>query len=397
MTGPIQYSGTGIGAATLKTSPTRVLHINSGNLYGGVETILVTLARLRRLCPDMEPSYALCHEGRLSQELIAAGVPVHMLGKVRISRPNTVWRARRRLRALLDRERFDLVICHMPWSLAVFGPVVRRAGQRLGFWAHAFHTAKNWLERLARLTPPNVAIANSRFTMGGLRNMFPAVQPVVVHPPVTLTRSPETGRSRDRLRSEAMIKDSSVIIIQVSRMEECKGHLLHLDALARLKNLDLPWAAWIVGGAQGANEERYFERLLERTRELGLNERIRFLGQRSDVPDLLAATDIFCQPNTSPDSFGIAFVEALWAGLPVVTTRMGGAIEVVDETCGILVEPNDPEGLADALRKLIASPEVREHYRNAGAERAMQLCEPALQMQILSNLTRAGSRSSGQQ
>src|SRR5580658_8787179 len=102
--------------------PTKVLHINSGNLYGGVESILVTLARLRDLCPGMEPHFALCHQGRLSRELAEAGVPVVELAKVRISRPWTVWRARRLLRELLAREHFDLVICHMPWSMAIFGP-----------------------------------------------------------------------------------------------------------------------------------------------------------------------------------------------------------------------------------------------------------------------------------
>ena len=100
----------------------RVLHVNSGNLYGGVETILASLARLKDFCPAMESEFALCFEDRLARELAAAGAPMHWLGNVRISRPWTVWRARRRLKELLGRKRFDLVICHMPWSMAVLGP-----------------------------------------------------------------------------------------------------------------------------------------------------------------------------------------------------------------------------------------------------------------------------------
>ena len=69
----------------------------------------------------------------------------------------------------------------------------------------------------------------------------------------------------------------------------------------------------------------------------GLAERVRFLGERADVPDLLGAADIHCQPNSSPEPFGLAFVEALHAALPVVTSDAGGAREIVTPACGVLV------------------------------------------------------------
>src|SRR3989442_12975686 len=112
----------------------RVLHVHSGNLHGGVETLLLTLARYRDLCPAMEPEFALCFEGRLSEELTAAEVPVHFLGEARGRRPTTVWRARRRLKDLLQRRRFDLVVCHMAWPPARFGPLVRPPHPPLVFW-----------------------------------------------------------------------------------------------------------------------------------------------------------------------------------------------------------------------------------------------------------------------
>ena len=71
--------------------------------------------------------------------------------------------------------------------------------------------------------------------------------------------------------------------------------------------------------------------------ELGISDRVRFAGQRDDVPGLLAAADVFCQPNTGPEPFGIAYVEALWSRLPVVATQFGGAQEIVDDSCGLLV------------------------------------------------------------
>src|SRR5689334_15095480 len=102
----------------------RVLHVSAGNLYGGIESLLVTLARERHLCPEMEPSYALCFDGRLSAELAACAVPVHMMGAVRFSRPWTVWQARRRLTSLLRREEFDVAVCHECWPHLLFAPVL---------------------------------------------------------------------------------------------------------------------------------------------------------------------------------------------------------------------------------------------------------------------------------
>jgi glycosyltransferase involved in cell wall biosynthesis len=382
---PYTSSDTSIGSGRDRL---RVLHLNSGNLYGGVETLLVTLARLRHLCEGMEPQFALCHEGRLSRELLAAGVAVHQLGKVRISRPWTVWRARRRLRELLSEEQFDLVICHMPWSLAVFGKAVRASGHKLGFWAHARHTGRNWLERLARRTTPDLAIGNSRFTAAGLADIFPNVPNVVIYPPVELAESAEVHQWRSIVRKQQHVNENTVVIIQVSRVEACKGHFLHLQALARLKDISSSWVCWVAGGAQRPEEEQYLRRLQDATTELGLNERVKFLGQRSDVPQLLAAADIFCQPNETPDSFGIAFVEALWAGRPVITTAMGGAKEIIDNSCGVLVEAGNADLLAASLQRLIESPELRASLGRGGVSRALQLCNPATQMTSLGSSIR---------
>jgi len=362
--------------------PFRVLHASAGNLFGGVETILITLARLRHLCPEMEPAFALCFEGLLSQQLRSAGVTVHMLGEARISRPWTVWRARRRLRDVLRREAYDMVICHMPWSLAVLGPAVRAGGRRLGFSAHAFHSGRNWLERLARFTSPDVMIANSRFTEAGLKNLFPEVAHGIMHPPVART---QTAMNRIAVRRRHNTADDAVVIVQISRMEPLKGHLLHLEALAQLRDVN-SWVYWVCGGAQRPSEQHYVAQVEKRANELGIAERVRFLGQRTDIGELLAAADIFCQPNLSPDSFGIVFIEALWAGLPVVSTAIGGALEIVNDSCGLLVGEGNATELAGALKRLITQPDLRVELGRNGAARAHELCDPAGQMKVLSRL-----------
>jgi glycosyltransferase involved in cell wall biosynthesis len=356
----------------------RILHIHSGNLFGGVETLLATIGRHS----SGTHRFALCFEGRLSRELREAGVPLSMLGEVRASRPWTVWRARRRLAAALAEGGVDVCICHAAWPLAVFGSTARRAGTPLALWQHDVATGRHWVERWASWTRPDYAICNSRFTQSALAELFPALPSSVVYCPAGPPKAIVADAARAEARAELGVGPETVVIIQVSRLESWKGHELHLRALARLA--DRPdWVCWIAGGPQKTGEDEYQRRLEALAAETGIAGRVRFLGQRSDVPRLMAGADVFCQPNTGPEPFGLVFVEALAAGIPAVTTRMGGAVEIVDDSCGVLTPPGDAAALADALGRLISDREWRRRLGAAGPERARTLCDPAARIREL--------------
>lgn len=365
----------------------RVLHVHSGNLYGGVETLLATLARTRAACPSLESQFALCFDGRLAGELREAGARVHALGGARVRSPLSVRRARRALAGLLRGARFDVAVCHSPWSQAVLGPAVRAAGAPLVLWLHAAGDGRHWLERWARRTPPRAVVCNSRFTAAALPRLYKGVRAEVVHCPVAPPArvSPD---ERARVRAELDTPEGAIVVAQVSRMEPGKGHAAHLKALSQLR--DLPgWVCWMVGGGQRGAEGAYEARLKEEARRLGVAARVRFTGQREDVSRLLASADLYCQPNAAPDSFGLTFVEALHARLPVVTTATGGALEIVDDTCGLLVAPGDERGLAAALRTLLEDAPLRERLGTKGPARASGLCDPASRLRQLETLLAA--------
>jgi glycosyltransferase involved in cell wall biosynthesis len=362
----------------------RVLHVSAGNLYGGLETVLVTLARCRAFSSELQCEFALCFAGRADDELRAAGATVHRLGEVRVRHPLSIVRARRTLRDLIERRGFDAVICHSPWSQAIFGPAVRATGAASIFWLHDVVAGRHWLERWASGVVPDGAICDSRFTAAGLPLIYPQVRCEVVYYPV----APAPGLSqadREAVRAELGAAPETIVIIQVSRMEEWKGHRLHLRALARLADVSSPpgWTCWMVGGAQRSHEARYLDDLRAEAAALGIGPRVNFLGQHADVARLLSAADIHCQPNAGPEPFGITFIEALYAGLPVVTTAIGGALEIVDGSCGMLVEPGDPAALAQALHRLIEDRELRTRLGAAGPARAGALCDPRAQMAAL--------------
>ncbi len=359
----------------------QVLHIVSGRLFGGVETMLVTVARCRLACPTMKPEFALCYGGRLKEELVGSGVPVHMLGEARARNPLSVLRARRQLRKLLTERSADIVICHMPWAEAMFGGVARAAGIPLVFWMHGATDGRHWVERWAKLTPPDLAICNSQFTAKTLRLLYPTSNKVI-HYPISAPTLNYSVDDLEAVRNDLETPLDATVIVQVSRMESWKGHRVHLEALGSIR--DLPgWVCWIVGGPQRREEISYELELHEAAKRFGIEERVRFAGQRSDVSRLLSAADIYCQPNTKPEPFGISLIEALYGRLPVVTSAFGGALEVIDSSCGFLVPPNSSVEVASALRRLICDDELRLRLGYAGAEYARTLTDPATQIMRL--------------
>lgn len=353
------------------------LHLHAGNLFGGVERILTTLVAGENRVPGLRSSFGLAYEGRVRDELASLGATVTVLGGARLSRPWTVWSARRRAGQLLDRHRPNLVLCHSDWSQAIYGPPVRRRGVPLVRWLHAPPTGRHWLERWARRAPPDLTICNSRFTQQALEALENGPPSEIVHPPVPAPAP--TPEDRQRVRAALGASNHTTVILQVGRMEAGKGHPVLLDALGRLRERR-DWMAWQVGGAQRDREASYVGSLGLRTLSLGLVDRVRFLGERRDMAAIFSAADIYCQPNIAPESFGITFVEALYAGLPVVTTKLGGAAEIVDETCGLLLSKADAGALAVALGRLLDEPGLRGRLAAAGPARARRLCDPDQQV-----------------
>lgn len=359
----------------------RVLHVAAGNLYGGVERILVEIARATG---GAGHEYALSFEGRLSRELDAAGGRRHVLGEARFSRPPSIWRARRRLRTVTRATEFHAVVCHAPWSYALAAPALTAAPV---LWAHDASLGQHWTERRVARRPPHLVICNSAYTASALASWLPDANRPVVYAPVSAGVHPP-GRSE--MRAALGASAGTVVIVIASRFERWKGHVELLRAVAGLEG---DWMVWIAGAPQRPHEQAYEAELKMIAGGTGIASRVRFLGDRSDLPAVLAAADIHCQPNAAPEPFGLAFIEALHAGLPVVTTDAGGPREIVTPACGILVAPDDMAALRTALQGLIASPPRRAELGAAGPARARALCDPARQIARLESvLAAAGPR-----
>lgn len=364
----------------------RYLHIAAGNLYGGVERMLTTIARHAPTATGSRHEFAVCFPGRLRDELHAADALVHELGPTRISRPWTWLRARRNLRQVISARQIDAVLFHGCWPLALLG-WHRPSRCQSVLWAHDALAGRHWVERLARQQHVDQLIANSRWVSEAATKVFPRVSVETLCCPVELPDAPQPRSNR--LRQHLGCPAERIVVVQVGRLEPWKGHRRLIEAARRLK-LEQPalpaWEIWIVGGPQRPHERAYQQQLQSRIAECDLTNRIRWLGQRSDVADVLSEADLLCQPNESPEPLGVVFLEAMAQGLPVVTTDFGGAREIVPATAGLLTTPADEDALVAALSRLIADPELRQRLHTVGPSHARQLADPMARLHDLDRI-----------
>ena len=149
-------------------------------------------------------------------------------------------------------------------------------------------------------------------------------------------------------------------IIMVARFEPQKDQLTLLQALEQLRGKS--WEAWFVGDGPR------LEQCVEYARDYGMEDRVQFLGYRSDVPELLSKSDIFVL-STHYEGFPIATVEAMRAGLPIIATDVGGVSEQMRSgRNGFLIPPEDVGELKRVLKDLLQDKEKRQRMGKAGRE-----------------------------
>jgi glycosyltransferase involved in cell wall biosynthesis len=180
--------------------------------------------------------------------------------------------------------------------------------------------------------------------------------------PTKLYGCPQTPRGEWRAR-EGFGPDD-VLFACVARLAPQKNHALLLKAFAQGPAAD-PKARLLLVGDGSLREQ-----LQQQARNLGLAERVHFLGVRTDIPDVLGAMDVFVL-SSDWEGNPLSVVEAMASGLPIVSTAAGGVPELMENGKeGFLLQVGDLRGLADCMIALLKSPETRQSFGIAASRRA---------------------------
>ena len=342
--------------------PLRVLFLITSMPVGGAETLLVNL--IRRLDRDRFAPELCCLKqlGPLGEEL-AHEIPTHsdlLLSKYDL-------RVFPRLVRLLCRRQIDAIVTVGAGDKMFWG--------RLAAWRanvpvilSALHST-GWPDGISRLnrmltplTDAFIGVAKPHGQHLIDNEKFPSEKVCVIPNGVDVDRFSRSDESRSRLRQEVGIPAAAPVCGIVAALRTEKNHLLFVRAAEKV-NCQFPHAHYVI---VGDGPER--EQLEQATHDANLDERIHFLGTRSDISEILSMLDLFALTSHN-EANPVSILEAMSVGLPVVSTDVGSVSESVKHgETGYLAKPGDADEIARYWQKLLCDPTAASQMGATGRQ-----------------------------
>ena len=357
---------------------TRVLYVNHTSKVSGAEHTLLDL--LRGLPPEVEP-VVTSPSGRLSEEVKALGVPHAPLRECELSLKLDPRGTPRALFQLLAAGREAGRVARSVGARFVHAFSVRAAlgcglGSDVRMVAHAHdalgrgpasRSVAEVLSRRSRLILAASGYVADRLPAG--RGRAPVA---VVDNPVDAEKFDPSDASGTLARMELGIPDDAYVLAVIAQITPWKGQDTAMRVLAGLRDRGLDAHLLVVGSpvfteTLTRHDNVAFRRSLEQLRNtLGLECRAHFLGERDDIPALLAATDLTLVPSWE-EPFGRVVVESMAMKVPVLATSNGGPPSILSDGGGAALDPEDIERWVDTAERLLLNPGERARMGEKGA------------------------------
>ena len=336
---------------------TRVLHVITSLNTGGAETMLKRLIRAHQDRPEYQHSViVLKNLGEVGQQLQDLGIPVQALEMRSLFKgPRVVWQLMNRIRAVCP----DVVQTWMYHADLLGGLAARLAGNRHVIWGvrctaipqrgllsttRMIVSLCSWL---SRFVPSVILCCAESARIVHIEKGYDRTKMVVIPNGYDL-RTFDRGRGlRQRARAVFGFDEGDIVVGTVGRFDPLKDYRNFVRAAAMLAS-DVEHVKFLMVGRDLIDGN---QRLRSWVAESGLTHKFVLAGERRDIPECLAAMDVFCLSSTA-EGFPNVVCEAMAMNVPCVVTDVGDAAEIVGDT-GIVVGPGDPAALAAGLRTML--------------------------------------------
>ncbi len=360
------------------------VELNEDGTVGGSHRIQADL--ITRLPDDLVPVVLHYQDNAWADRLRALGIEVHVWDDLRaeeraaIAKGGKVSTGREMVKLIRTRARFieehDIDLVHLNNSpfqgLDDWLPATRLAGvpcvtYAMGDARPEPSAIRRWgMARFDRIFSLSRLVSDSLVDNG-----VPDDRIVLTYPGLDLEELDALQpRSRDDVRAEFGVGDDQVLAVMVGNVREWKGQHVIVEAVGALGRDHQSQLAVILVGDISDEHRPYADGLEARMADLGIADRVRFVGRREDVPDLLEAADIALHASTIPEPFGLVVLEAMVHGCAVVAGNAGGPIEMLSADTGLLHDHEHPDQMTEHLRRLLDDPPLRERLAREARNRA---------------------------
>jgi len=345
-----------------------VLFVQGSAERAGAERVL--LALLRSLDRDrVRPVVAFCADGPFVKEVAEAGIEVLRLpsaGRLRqVTRIPVVVRV---LAAVIRATGADVVQATGEKMAVYAGWAARSAGRPCVFWLHDAPAPWRAPAQLGMaLTPRAEVVACAQWVATAARRRLGVVADAVANgiEPAPLAAAAEGAAA---LRRDLGFSTDEVVVAHAARLTPWKGCATFLHAASRVARTHPRVRFLVVGGALEPRDEAYAAGLPGLATSLGLGDAVRFLGHRDDALTCIGAADVIVHASRRADPFPTVIVEAAALGRAIVATQTRGPEEIIKQgRTGLLVPPGNAAEMAEATRRVVASPELRKVLGAAAA------------------------------
>lgn len=333
-----------------------------GEFGGGAEQMLINYLAYRNQDSSVHLHILFFSSGKLADSVQDLGYPTRVIHAGRIREIGRLMGIQRKVSQLIEEWQINCVLAWMPKACAYVALPARLGRKPLFIWRHDIPTSLDRLDRLVLRygRPVSVACSSEIANRALQRFGFKGFSLQAIHPGVAPV--PFDGNAVNVIRDMVLGGREGVIIGTVARLQPWKRVDLFLKAMADLKGRVPNVKTLVVGGESHGLSKGHADELKRLGKQL-LGDDVIFAGEQRNVGDWLQAMDVFVLPSDA-EPFGIALVEALIAGKPIVACAGGGPEEIVcNDSLGILLPatPN-PQDMAVAIEKLL-DPAVRSKAR----------------------------------
>ncbi len=361
----------------------KVLFVCHSGIVSGAERALLDL--LEALPATVRATVA-CPSGELEQMLAERGVDVVALPEAAASlRLDTrqlfragarIFRSARVLRRIVQAQRPDVIHANsLRAGLVILVAGVRRYAPTV-VHVHDVLPPSRVSDMIRHLlcARSDAVVGVSRYASDRFIAGSEPTRVYTLYNPLDTIQFCLGGEGREEARELANLPTSGPLLGMVAQITPWKGHDVAIRAMARIRE-DHPDAQLLIVGAPKFvgpsvrfDNRAYLRELENLVKELGLDDHVRFLGERQDVPRIMRALDLLLCPSWE-EPFGRSVIEAMAVGTPVVATEVGGPAEVIrDGEDGVLLPPRDVERWAETIARLVDDPTRRQSYGERGSE-----------------------------